>query len=102
MRDKTFLIMAGGTGGHVYPALATAQGLLARNEKVVWMGARGGMEERVIGQTDIPFHGLSVKGVRGKSVLVKLLAPFRIIRSVMEALSVIRATKPDCVLGMGG
>lgn len=102
MRDKTFLIMAGGTGGHVYPALATAQGLLARHEKVIWMGARGGMEERVIGQTGIPFYGLSVKGVRGKSLLVKLSAPFRILRSVFEAWKVIRATKPDCVLGMGG
>lgn len=102
MRDKTFLIMAGGTGGHVYPALATAQGLLARHEKVVWMGARGGMEERVIGQAGIAFHGLSVKGVRGKSVVTKLLAPFRVVRSIFEAVQVIRATRPDCVLGMGG
>ncbi len=102
MTERTFLIMAGGTGGHVYPALATAQGLLARHNKVVWMGASGGMEERVIGKTEIPFHGLSVHGVRGKRLLTRLLAPLHIAKAVFQARKVIRATRPDCVLGMGG
>ncbi len=102
MRDKTFLIMAGGTGGHVYPALATAQALLANNDKVVWLGSQQGMEARIVQNAGIPFHGLAVTGLRGKGILSLLLAPFRLIAAVCVAIGVIRATRPDCVLGMGG
>jgi len=102
MRDKTFLVMAGGTGGHVYPALATAIKLMERNDKVVWLGSIGGMEEEVVKKVGIPFYGLSVSGVRGKSLLNKVAAPFRIAYAIFQAIKVIHKIKPDAVLGMGG
>jgi len=102
MRTKTFLIMAGGTGGHVYPALATAKNLQQHHDKIAWLGSVGGMEESIVAQTDIPFFGISIKGVRGNGVLVKLLSPFRLLWAVLQAISVIYKVKPDCVLGMGG
>jgi UDP-N-acetylglucosamine--N-acetylmuramyl-(pentapeptide) pyrophosphoryl-undecaprenol N-acetylglucosamine transferase len=102
MRDKTFLVMAGGTGGHVFPALATAKKLMSRNDKVVWLGSIGGMEEQVVKQAGIPFHGISVSGVRGKGLFSKLMAPLKILNAVIQALRVLKKTKPDAVLGMGG
>jgi len=101
-RDKIFLIMAGGTGGHVYPALATATKLMEQNDKVVWLGSVGGMEEQVVKAAGISFHGLSVKGVRGKGIFNKLLSPVRVLWAVIQALIVITKVKPDAVLGMGG
>jgi len=101
-RDKTFLIMAGGTGGHVYPALATATKLMQQNDKVVWLGSVGGMEEQVVKAAGISFHGISVKGVRGKGLFNKLLSPVRVLWAVIQALLVIIKVKPDAVLGMGG
>lgn len=102
MRDKTFLVMAGGTGGHVFPALATAKKLMDRNDKVVWLGSVGGMEEQVVKQAGIPFYGISVSGVRGKGKLSKLYAPLKIAKAIFQALIVLRKTNPDAVLGMGG
>jgi len=101
-RDKTFLIMAGGTGGHVYPALATATKLMQQNDQVVWLGSVGGMEEQIVKAAGISFYGISVKGVRGKGVINKLLSPLRILWAVIQALMVIMKVKPDAVLGMGG
>lgn len=102
MRDKTFLVMAGGTGGHVYPALATAQKLMSRNDRVIWLGSKGGMEEQVVKNAEIPFYGISVSGVRGKGLLSKLLAPVKVAKAVLQAALIIKKTKPDAVLGMGG
>ncbi|MFT6121968.1 MAG: UDP-N-acetylglucosamine--N-acetylmuramyl-(pentapeptide) pyrophosphoryl-undecaprenol N-acetylglucosamine transferase [Oleiphilaceae bacterium] len=101
-RDKTFLIMAGGTGGHVYPALATATKLMQDKDKVVWLGSVGGMEERIVKDAGITFHGISVKGVRGKGLAKKLLSPVIVFWAVIQALIVINKVKPDAVLGMGG
>lgn len=102
MRNKTILIMAGGTGGHVYPALATAQMLAEQNETIAWMGSKGGMEEGVVRNAGIPFYGISVQGIRGKGKLALLLAPLRILQAMWQAMLVMREVKPDCVLGMGG
>lgn len=102
MRDKTFVIMAGGTGGHVFPALAVARLLMEKQDKVIWFGSKGGMEERVLAQTNIPFFGLDVKGVRGNGLKKQLLAPIKIITAVLKAISLLRREKPDAVLGMGG
>ncbi|MFT7372006.1 MAG: UDP-N-acetylglucosamine--N-acetylmuramyl-(pentapeptide) pyrophosphoryl-undecaprenol N-acetylglucosamine transferase [Oleiphilaceae bacterium] len=101
-RDKTFLIMAGGTGGHVYPALATATKLMQQKDRVVWLGSVGGMEEHVVKAAGIAFHGISVKGVRGKGLFKKLLSPVSVLWAVIQALIVISKVKPDAVLGMGG
>ena len=102
MSQKTFLLMAGGTGGHVYPALATARDLQYHGDNVVWMGSRNGMEEGIVRAENIPFRGLSVKGLRGKGLLTLLLAPMRLLLSLIQALSVVYRVNPDCVLGMGG
>jgi UDP-N-acetylglucosamine--N-acetylmuramyl-(pentapeptide) pyrophosphoryl-undecaprenol N-acetylglucosamine transferase len=102
MRDKTFLIMAGGTGGHVFPALAVASILMERHDKVVWLGSKGGMEEGVVSKASIPFFGIAVKGVRGKGRISQIFAPFKILSAIFQALSVLKKIKPDAVLGMGG
>jgi UDP-N-acetylglucosamine--N-acetylmuramyl-(pentapeptide) pyrophosphoryl-undecaprenol N-acetylglucosamine transferase len=101
VREKV-LIMAGGTGGHVFPALTIAQELMTRGAEVEWLGTRQGLEARVIGATDIPMHFISIGGLRGKSLVKKLLAPFVIVRAVIQAVLAIRQIKPGCVLGMGG
>ena len=99
--DKV-LIMAGGTGGHVFPALTIAQELMARGAAVEWLGTRQGIEARVIGETAIPLHFISVSGLRGKSLLRKLLAPLVVGLAVCQAMVRIWQIKPACVLGMGG
>lgn len=96
------MIMAGGTGGHVYPALAVARGLAAMGRDVVWLGTRRGLEGRVIPQQQIPIEWISVSGLRGKGVVNWLLAPFRLLRALFQALSILRKTRPSVVLGMGG
>ncbi|OZG71988.1 undecaprenyldiphospho-muramoylpentapeptide beta-N-acetylglucosaminyltransferase [Hahella sp. CCB-MM4] len=100
--SKTFLVMAGGTGGHVYPALAAAEALRQNGARVVWLGSAGGMEERIIGNTDIPMQLLSIGGLRGKGVMTLIKAPLNLLRALWQAYKVYRREHPDCVLGMGG
>ncbi|HLV76652.1 MAG TPA: undecaprenyldiphospho-muramoylpentapeptide beta-N-acetylglucosaminyltransferase [Marinobacter sp.] len=99
---RRFLMMAGGTGGHVFPALATARALQERGHEVFWLGAAGGMEERLVGSTDIPLSTIHISGLRGKGKLALVLAPFRLMRGLGEAWTVVRRINPDCVVGMGG
>jgi UDP-N-acetylglucosamine--N-acetylmuramyl-(pentapeptide) pyrophosphoryl-undecaprenol N-acetylglucosamine transferase len=96
------LIMAGGTGGHVFPALTIATELLARGTRVEWLGTRHGIEARVIANTSIPLHYIAVSGLRGSSVWRKLAAPFVIGIAIVQAWLKIRRIRPGCVLGMGG
>ncbi len=96
------LIMAGGTGGHVFPALTIANELIARGSHVEWLGTRAGIEARVLADTFIPLHFISVAGLRGKSVLRKLLAPFTVLFATIQSLLLIHRINPACVLGMGG
>lgn len=102
MSKRRFLVMAGGTGGHVFPALATARMLQARGHDVHWLGSEGKMEQRLIGETDIPLSMIAVSGLRGKGKLALLAAPFQLSRALIQALQVVRTVKPDCVIGMGG
>ncbi|MGO1232982.1 MAG: undecaprenyldiphospho-muramoylpentapeptide beta-N-acetylglucosaminyltransferase [Marinobacter sp.] len=99
---RRFLMMAGGTGGHVFPALATARALQEQGHEVYWLGATGGMEERLIGETDIPLSLIHISGLRGKGKLALLAAPFRLMRALGEAWTLLRQIRPDCVVGMGG
>ncbi|KAA1173126.1 undecaprenyldiphospho-muramoylpentapeptide beta-N-acetylglucosaminyltransferase [Marinobacter salinexigens] len=99
---RRFLMMAGGTGGHVFPALATARALQAQGHEVYWLGARGGMEERLIGDTGIPMSLIHISGLRGKGKMALLLAPFRLMRALGEAFTVMLQIRPHCVVGMGG
>ena len=96
------LIMAGGTGGHVYPALAVAQHLRARGHDIVWMGAPDSFESRVVPTNGIALEVVRVSGLRGKGVLKLLQAPLLIVRAVWQALRILRRVRPDAVLGMGG
>lgn len=94
--------MAGGTGGHIYPALACAERFSALGMDVCWMGSAGGMEEMLVPKHNVPLHTVSIKGVRGKGVLGLLAAPWRISHSIGQAIAILRREKPDLVLGMGG
>ncbi|MBK1853189.1 undecaprenyldiphospho-muramoylpentapeptide beta-N-acetylglucosaminyltransferase [Marinobacter sp. 1-4A] len=101
-KPRRFLMMAGGTGGHVFPALATARALEAKGHEVHWLGAVGGMEERLISDTGIPLSLIHISGLRGKGKLALILAPFRLMRGLGEAFTIVRRIRPDCVVGMGG
>lgn len=96
------LILAGGTGGHIYPALAVADELTARGCKVSWMGTRTGMEARLVPARGIPMEWLAVAGFRGKGISGKLMALWRVLVAVFQANRIIARLKPDVVLGMGG
>lgn len=100
--QRRFLMMAGGTGGHVFPALATARALEEKGHQVYWLGASGGMEQRLIAETDIPLSLIHISGLRGKGKLALVLAPFRLMRALGEAFTIMRRIRPDCVVGMGG
>jgi UDP-N-acetylglucosamine--N-acetylmuramyl-(pentapeptide) pyrophosphoryl-undecaprenol N-acetylglucosamine transferase len=102
MSVRPILIMAGGTGGHVYPALALARLLRRRSQPVVWLGTRKGLEARVIPAEQIPIEWLSVGGLRGKGWLTVLAAPFRLGVALCQALRVMRRHRPSAVVGLGG
>ena len=99
---KRVMIMAGGTGGHVYPALAVAERLRAADVDIVWIGTKAGLEARVVPAAGIPIAWINVKGLRGKGLFGWLLAPIRVARAAFEAARVIRKQRPDAILGMGG
>ncbi|GHA05872.1 UDP-N-acetylglucosamine--N-acetylmuramyl-(pentapeptide) pyrophosphoryl-undecaprenol N-acetylglucosamine transferase [Arenicella chitinivorans] len=101
-RVPHLLVVAGGTGGHVYPALAVANQLRKQGVAVSWLGTHRGLESRVVPAHNIPMHWVSVEGLRGKGALTLLLAPFKLARAMWQSMRVIRRVKPDCVLGMGG
>ena len=102
MGGKTFLIMAGGTGGHIFPALAVAQALQGKGHQVVWLGSEGAMETRLVPQYQIPLETLAIKGVRGKGLVRKLTLPVTLMKTVAAAKEVIRRYQVDCVIGFGG
>jgi UDP-N-acetylglucosamine--N-acetylmuramyl-(pentapeptide) pyrophosphoryl-undecaprenol N-acetylglucosamine transferase len=94
--------MAGGTGGHVFPALAVAQLLIEKGWEVSWLGTHKGLESRVIPENGIEIDWLSVAGVRGKGLTAKITAVFMLFKAGVQAMKILRRRKPDVVLGMGG
>jgi UDP-N-acetylglucosamine--N-acetylmuramyl-(pentapeptide) pyrophosphoryl-undecaprenol N-acetylglucosamine transferase len=102
MSRAPVLIMAGGTGGHVFPALAVARELRGRDEPVVWLGTPQGLEARVVPAEGFPLETIRVGGLRRKGAATWLLAPFRVALALADALAVMRRRRPRVVLGMGG
>ncbi|MBT8084341.1 MAG: undecaprenyldiphospho-muramoylpentapeptide beta-N-acetylglucosaminyltransferase [Woeseia sp.] len=102
MNLRPILVMAGGTGGHVYPALAVANALREQSRDVVWLGTRRGIEARVVPAAGIPIEWVSVQGLRGKGRLTMLLAPLKLLRALWQSLRIVARHRPAAVLGMGG
>ena len=102
MSQKTALIMAGGTGGHIFPGLAVAEELRACGWRVHWLGAPGSMESRIVPQHGFPLELIDFSGVRGKGLATLALLPLRLLRAFWQALQVVRRVKPDVVVGLGG
>ena len=102
MSAPKVLIMAGGTGGHVFPALALARALRARDWRIVWLGTRRGLEARLVPAEQIEVEWLEVGGLRGKGLGKLLAAPFGLLRALWQALGVMRRQRPDLVVGLGG
>ncbi|MEN8169470.1 MAG: undecaprenyldiphospho-muramoylpentapeptide beta-N-acetylglucosaminyltransferase [Pseudomonadota bacterium] len=102
MSGARILIMAGGTGGHVFPALAVAHYLSEHGHQVSWLGTRRGMESELVPANGFDIDYISIAGLRGNGLLGWLQAPLRISRAVVQALGVMRRRRPHAVLGMGG
>ena len=99
---RPVLIMAGGTGGHVFPALAVAERLRARGVPVTWMGTRQGLEATLVPKAGIPVEWIEVSGLRGKGLGRKLRTPLMLGRALWQAGAILRRLRPRVVLGMGG
>ena len=100
--NRTLMVMAGGTGGHVYPALAVADEMRGRGWDVFWLGTHNGIEARVVPQAGIDMVWVSMGGVRGKGLLKKLLLPLMLLVAFWQSLRALLQRRPDVVLGMGG
>jgi len=102
MSSRPILVMAGGTGGHVYPALAVARALQAESRDIVWLGTHRGLESRVVPEAGIDMEWISIKGLRRKGLLALIIAPLQLTWALLQSLGVIIRRRPAAVLGMGG
>jgi UDP-N-acetylglucosamine--N-acetylmuramyl-(pentapeptide) pyrophosphoryl-undecaprenol N-acetylglucosamine transferase len=100
--SRLILVMAGGTGGHVFPALAVADRLAAQGWRVVWLGTRQGMESTIVPKRGYPMEWVKFSGVRGKGIVTLALLPFFIVLAFIQSARAILRLKPNVVLGMGG
>ncbi|MGI1678445.1 MAG: undecaprenyldiphospho-muramoylpentapeptide beta-N-acetylglucosaminyltransferase [Cellvibrionaceae bacterium] len=96
------LVMAGGTGGHVFPALAVAKELIDRGVEVEWLGTEKGIESGVVRKAGIKLNTIDIVGLRGKSIIVWLKMPFLLVRAVLQSIKIVKKYSPDAVLGFGG
>ncbi len=99
---KTMLIMAGGTGGHVFPGIAVADELSKREWKIHWLGTAARMEAQIVPKAGYPISFIDVAGVRGNGFVRLAKAPFQIIKAILQARKVLKSVDPQVVLGMGG
>jgi UDP-N-acetylglucosamine--N-acetylmuramyl-(pentapeptide) pyrophosphoryl-undecaprenol N-acetylglucosamine transferase len=99
---KTLLVMAGGTGGHIFPGIAVADELKAQGWRIHWLGTAERMEASIVPEHGYDISFINISGLRGKKLLSMLIMPFKLLQSLVQARRVIKAVKPDVVLGMGG
>ncbi|WP_370679761.1 undecaprenyldiphospho-muramoylpentapeptide beta-N-acetylglucosaminyltransferase [Comamonas sp. GB3 AK4-5] len=102
MTEKVALVMAGGTGGHIFPGLAVAQALRERGWRVHWLGAPGSMEARLVPPQGFPLETIEFGGVRGKGLKTLALLPLRLLKAFWQAWRVVRRVQPDVLVGFGG
>lgn len=102
MKNNTVLLAAGGTGGHVYPALALADALLEQGIAVQWLGTKNGLEAKIVPQHNITLHTLSVYGLRGKGLVRWLKLPMMLLKSIIAAKKMIKMVNPAIIVGFGG
>ena len=100
MTQPCALIMAGGTGGHIFPGLAVAEALRERGWRVHWLGVPGSMEERLVPPRGFAFEAVQFSGLRGKGPLALALAPLKLLRAFWQSWRVVRRVKPDVVVGL--
>ncbi len=102
MPDKTILIMAGGTGGHVYPALAVADYLRDHGDRLYWLGTRSGLEARIVPENGLELLVIYVSGLRGKKFSRWIIAPVMLMMALVQSMRILIKYKPDAVIGLGG
>ncbi|MCX7275858.1 MAG: glycosyltransferase, partial [Burkholderiales bacterium] len=102
MTQKCALVMAGGTGGHIFPGLAVAEALRERGWRVHWLGVPGSMEQQLVPPRGFAFESVEFGGVRGKGLGTLLRLPLRLGKACWQSLQVLRRVRPDVVLGLGG
>jgi undecaprenyldiphospho-muramoylpentapeptide beta-N-acetylglucosaminyltransferase len=100
--SRSIVIMAGGTGGHVFPGLAVAHRLQNEGWNIHWLGTPDRMEATLVPANGFPIEFINIRGLRNHGIVRKLLAPFQIAKAVLQALLILRRLRPDIVLGMGG
>ena len=101
-RTRTALVMAGGTGGHIFPGLAVAEALRERGWRVHWLGTPGSMESQLVPPRGFAFEAIDFSGVRGKGALTLALLPLRLLKAFAQSLAVVRRVRPDVLIGLGG
>lgn len=101
-RSKIALVMAGGTGGHIFPGLAVAEALRAKGWQVHWLGGPDSMESQLVPTRNFPFETVDFSGVRGKGAATLLKLPLRLVRAVAQSRAVLQRLNPDVVIGLGG
>ncbi len=102
MSGKCALVMAGGTGGHIFPGLAVAEALRERGWRVHWLGTPGSMESQIVPPRGFAFEAIDFSGVRGKGLVTLALLPLRLLKAFWQSLQVVRRVRPDVLVGLGG
>jgi UDP-N-acetylglucosamine--N-acetylmuramyl-(pentapeptide) pyrophosphoryl-undecaprenol N-acetylglucosamine transferase len=101
-KSPTLLVMAGGTGGHIFPGIAVAEMLEAKGWTIHWLGTEKRMEAEIVPEHGFEISFINIAGVRNKSLMERVKIPFKLLQSVLQSIAIIRKVKPDVVLGMGG